>query len=289
MTLSKPLSNQATLRQIALQILGAIGVFVLGTGLVFGLLLALGLGNAVMHDPVTRMWADVLLAGVLSGLFLLYAQKLGGVPAKAFSFAFGVKDAGFALGAGLLTLSLAGGYMVLLNRVGIHPFTVELPSVGLLLIGFLGELGVLQEEVLNRGFIFRRLLSRYPALVSLLVSAGLFSLTHLFFKKPDFLLISHFLVGIALGYLYLKSGSLVVTTVVHAFHNFAADLFLQGNNDGVSLGIGVFQFAQRLTAPERLIFDVLLALTMLGFTYVVYARGTRLWEPAKRLKAVWDR
>lgn len=284
-----PSVKASVLFQTTLQILGAVLVFGLGTGAVFGVLLALKLGDAVMHDPVTRMWADLVLAAVLSSLFVLYAQKLGGVQAKAFSFAFSVKDAAFALGAGALALGLAAAYTLLLSRAGMHPVTVVMPPLGLLIIGFLGEFGVLHEEVLSRGFIFRRLQSRYPTLAALLVSAVLFSLTHTLFKKVDFLLVSHFLVGIALGYMYLKSGSLVLTTAVHAFHNFAADLFLQGNNDGVSLGIGVFQFAARLTAPERLLFDLILALSTLAITYFVYGRGTKLWEPAERLEAVWGR
>jgi membrane protease YdiL (CAAX protease family) len=290
MTLHNHPSGKASLLfQTALQILGAVLVFGLGTGAVFAVLLALKLGDAVMHDPVTRMWADLGLAAVLSGLFVLYAQKLGGVPARAFSFAFSAKDAAFALGAGALTLGLAAAYMLLLGRAGMHPVTVVMPPLGLLLIGFLGEFGVLHEEVLSRGFIFRRLQSRYPTLAALLVSAVLFSLTHILFKKVDFLLVSHFLVGIALGYMYLKSGSLLLTTAVHAFHNFAADLFLQGNNDGVSLGIGMFQFSARLSAPERLAFDVLLALATLAITYFVYGRGTKVWEPAERLRTVWGR
>ncbi|MER3482205.1 MAG: hypothetical protein C4332_02635 [Meiothermus sp.] len=286
MTLRKVPSEVGVAANTILRILGAELTFVLGTGVVFGLLLALRLGDAVLHDPLTRMWADLLLAAVLSGSFVLYGQKLGGVPARAFSFAFGPKDAVFALLAGILTLGLAAGYMLLISRSGAHPITAVAPSLGLLLIGFLGEFGVLHEEVLNRGYILPLLRSRYGTAWALLVSAVLFSLSHAIFKRVDFMLVSHFLVGIALGYMYLKSGSLTLTTTVHAFHNFAADLFLQGNNNGVSLGIGVFQFSAHLGALERLAFDLLLALATLGLTYWAYGRGTRFSEASARLPSV---
>lgn len=262
-------------------------VFVLGTGLVFALLTVLRLGDAVMHDPFTRAWADLLLGLVLAGLFVLYAQKLGGASARSFSFTFSRKDAAFALGAGALTLGLTAAYMLVLDRAGAHPLTIALPPLGLLLIGFVGGFGVIHEEVLNRGYVLPLLRSRYGTVAALLGSAVVFSLIHAIFKTPNFMLVSHFLVGIALGYLYLKSGSLFLTTAVHAFHNFAADLFLQGNQEGVSLGIGFFQFSAHLGALERLTFDVLLMLATLGLTYWVYGRGTKLWEPAPGLKKIW--
>ena len=286
MTLSKTHNQAGLLGKTVLQILGSVLVFVLGTGLVFGLLSVLRLGDAVMHDPLTRAWADLLLGLVLAGLYVLYAQKLGGVSARAFSFAFSRKDAAFALGAGALTLGLAAAYM-LLGRAGAHPLTIALPPLGLLLIGFVGGFGVIHEEVLARGYFLTLLRSRYGTGWAILGSAVLFSLIHAIFKTPNFMLVSHFLVGIALGYLYLKSGSLVLTTLLHAFHNFAADLFLQGNQEGVSLGIGFFQFSAHLGAAERLTFDVILMLATLGLTYWAYGRGTKLWEPAPRLKKIW--
>lgn len=287
MTLQKTRDQAGLLGKTVLQILGGVLVFVLGTGLVFGLLTVLHLEDAVLHDPLTRAWADLLLGLVLAGLFVLYAHKLGGASAGSFSFAFRRKDAAFALLAGALTLGLAAVYMLILDRTGAHPLTIALPPLGLLLIGLVGEFGVIHEEVLNRGYILPLLRSRYGTATALLVSALLFSLTHAIFKKVDFLLVSHFLVGIALGYLYLKSGSLLLATVVHAFHNFAADLFLQGNQEGVSLGIGFFQFSLRLGALERLAFDVLLMLATLTLTYWVYGRGSRLWEISPRLKQLW--
>lgn len=285
MILQKSQAKVEVLGKSILQVLGGVVVFVLGTGLVFGLLMALKLGDQVMHDPFTRMWADLLLAAVLTGLFLLYAQKLGGVPARAFSFAFSPKDAAFALAGGAITLGLAAAYMLWLGHTGAQPLELVAPSLGLLLLGFIGEFGVLHEEVLSRGYFFTLLQPRYGVGWAWLASAVLFSLSHVIFKKVDFMLVGHFLVGIALGYMYLKSGSLVVTTIVHAFHNFAADLFLQGNNDGVSLGIGWFQFSHHLGAAERLTFDVALTLAMLGLTYWVYGRGSKLLEPSVRLQA----
>lgn len=288
MILQKSQSKTGMLAQTILQILGGVLVFVLGTGLVFGLLLALKLGDGVMHDPFTRMWADLLLAVVLAGLFLLYAQKLGGVPARAFSFTLSPKDALFSLVAGAITLGLAAAYLLWLSHTGAHPLKLVVPSLGLLLIGFIGEFGVLHEEILSRGYFFTLLQSRYGVGWALLASAVLFSLSHAFFKKVDFMLVGHFLVGISLGYMYLKSGSLLVTTTVHAFHNFAADLFLQGNNEGVSLGIGWFQFSSPLGAAERLAFDLVLALAMLGLTYWAYGRRSKLLEPSARLQSAWN-
>lgn len=282
----KPTSG-TSMGKIALRILGGILAFILGVGIVFGGVALLGLVNAVTNEPTPRMVADLGLALVVSGLVLLYAQTLGGVPIRAFSFTWDRRGIWLAVVAGIVTLGLAWGYVFILGQSGAHPLTVVMPPLGVLLIGVIGELGVIHEEVLARGYFLALLQQRYGIGWAIFVSAVLFSLTHVFFKKVDFLLVSHFLVGIGLAYMYIKSGSLWTPIVVHAFHNLATDLFVTGNDNGVSVGIAIFHFVTKLSVLERLGFDLLLALLMVGVTYLVYGRGTGLLEPAATLRHRW--
>lgn len=283
---TKPTKGKSTVK-LVLRILGGIFAFILGVGIVFGGIALLGQVNQVTNEPVARAVADLVLALVVSGLVLAYAQKWGGVPARAFAFTWPARGLLLVLVAGLATLALAAGYVFALGQTGAHPLTIVMPPLGLLLIGILGEFGVLHEEVLSRGYFLALLQRRYGVGWAIFLSAILFSLTHIFFKGVDFMLVGHFLVGIAFGYLYIKTGSLWTSIIVHAFHNLATDLFVTGNDNGVSLGIAVFHFTTKLSVLERFGFDILLTLLMLGIAYLLVGRGTPLLEPTPSLRQRW--
>ncbi|MCH5285800.1 MAG: CPBP family intramembrane metalloprotease [Christensenellaceae bacterium] len=71
------------------------------------------------------------------------------------------------------------------------------------------------EEILMRGYLLQGLSVRYGHLIALLVSSLLFALLH--FNMVQML--SAFVCGIALGLLYLRTGSLFCCILTHAGYN----------------------------------------------------------------------
>lgn len=270
-----------------LRILGVFVVFMTGVGLVFGAAMLLGIGDQISNDPLARLIANLLLTVVVSGLIMVYGQTVGGVPVRAIRFDWDGRATRFALAATVVTLGIGAGYMLLLRQMAVFSFQVVVPSLATLLIGIVNELGVLHEEVHNRGYLFGLLQSHMGIGAMLLFGATYFALGHVPFKGLNFALFSNFLGGLVYGYLYLKSGSLSVSVVAHALHNLTTDLFLTGTNNGVSVGIASFQFADRLAPLQRMGFDLLLTIAILGLIYFFYGRGTRLLEPAPSLRSRW--
>jgi len=255
---------------LVLRLAGAQVTMVAATGVVFGLFLLLGLAPLISDDYVVRSLADVALAVAVSASVVVYAHYLGGVRFREFLLGWTRRDSVFITIMTVLILSMAAVYVLLVRGAG--AFAVAVPALPVLLVGIVGELGVVHEEVLARGF-FLRLLNKHTGVVTaILVSAALFSIGHLIFKKADFMLVGHFMAGIAFGYAYLKSGTLLVPILMHFVGNLSADLFIQGDNEGVSLGMGVFQFPQHLGAGERLPYDLALMVVELVVVWAVYSR-----------------
>ena len=71
------------------------------------------------------------------------------------------------------------------------------------------------EEILMRGYLLQGLSVRYGHLIALLVSSLLFALLHFNMVQT----LSAFVCGIALGLLYLRTGSLFCCILTHAGYN----------------------------------------------------------------------
>jgi membrane protease YdiL (CAAX protease family) len=101
------------------------------------------------------------------------------------------------------------------------------------------------EEILCRGLVLRALLKRYSSVVSIVVSALMFGVIHL----NPWQFVTAFLLGILLGWIVLKTGSIVLTVIAHFLNNFiflaisfTGDMFsIPGFNAGVEGGGVVFQ------------------------------------------------
>lgn len=265
---------------LILRLAGGQVAMLLATGVVFGAFLLLGLAPLIYDDYVVRSIADVSLAVVISAFVIVYANSLGGVRFREFLFAWNRRDAVFLAIMAVLVLGMAAVYVLLVRGGG--AFAIAMPALPVLLVGIVGELGVVHEEVLARGF-FLRLLNKHTGVVgAILISAALFSLGHAIFKKADFMLLGHFMAGIAFGYAYIKSGNLLVPIGMHVLDNLSADLFIQGDNEGVSLGMGLFQFPAHLGAAERLPYDLVLMLVELVVVWAVYSRKQPILQPHPR-------
>ncbi len=84
-------------------------------------------------------------------------------------------------------------------------------------------LSPLAEELLYRGLLLRKLLGTYSASIAIVVSACVFALAH-FDAAPW----HAFFAGCILGYVYQRTGSLVLTILGHAMANLIAVLFNHG-------------------------------------------------------------
>jgi membrane protease YdiL (CAAX protease family) len=242
------------------------------------------------------MAGDLAAAAVASGLVLLYAHYVGGLPWRSWSFRWTRKDTAFAAGASAMWLLFVAGQAALLSRLGIMPtLTVVMPAGAALFVGVIGEFGAIHEEITDRGYVFPMLVRRIGIGWALVGSALLFSLSHIVFKGVSFLLIGHFVQGILLAYIFLKCGSILVPIVVHAAGNLAADMFFTGADDkGVSLNIAVYHFAvKHMGVASRDLWEVAADIVLLvivgGVTYWWYGQGTRFLEPADELKDKWAR
>lgn len=87
------------------------------------------------------------------------------------------------------------------------------------------------EEILFRGLIFESCAERFGKGVGLFVSALLFGLVHIVPVQ----IINAFVVGLILGYVYLKTRSLVSVMVIHAINNGIAYVTMAFFGDSQSI------------------------------------------------------
>ncbi|MEM3626570.1 MAG: type II CAAX endopeptidase family protein [Candidatus Bathyarchaeia archaeon] len=101
----------------------------------------------------------------------------------------------------------------LLRDMSASPQGLVMVIVALLLAGIC-------EEFTFRGFLQTAINSRYPAVVALLVSSLAFGLFH--FDPQGIYILSTFILGLLLGYIYHRWRSYVVSSIAHATVNLMA-------------------------------------------------------------------
>jgi membrane protease YdiL (CAAX protease family) len=87
-------------------------------------------------------------------------------------------------------------------------------------IVLVGILGPIAEEIFFRGFVLPGLIKRFGVGRSLLISSLVFSLFHI---DPG-AIVPTFALGLALGWVYLKTGSIWPAIFAHGLHNTVAVL-----------------------------------------------------------------
>lgn len=83
------------------------------------------------------------------------------------------------------------------------------------------------EEVIFRGLILNALRKRHSEVLSIVISAVLFSIVHLNLVQC----VNTFLIGLILGLIYVKTESLYIVIFAHIFHNMLAlklPIFING-------------------------------------------------------------
>lgn len=119
------------------------------------------------------------------------------------------------------------------------------------------------EEILFRGLVFESCAERYGKGVALLISSLLFGIVH----GIPVQIINAFVVGLILGYIYLKTRSLLSVIILHAVNNGIAyaTLTLAGNEGNVTL---------RAIIPSDILYWLTYGLSALLFLWAM----VRLWQ-----------
>jgi membrane protease YdiL (CAAX protease family) len=136
------------------------------------------------------------------------------------------------------------------------------------------------EELLYRGLFLRGFHLRYRPITALVLSAALFTITHF----NPWAVVSIFLAGMILGWLYIKSGSLLPGIVLHGLYNLASVYFVHqavgqvGSADDVAALMNLEPFWWE----TPLMFAVGLAvLFAVFFMFTRYGLSRPLWQPAR--------
>lgn len=95
------------------------------------------------------------------------------------------------------------------------------------------------EEILFRGFLQKYLYRLKKPSVAILVAALLFSLSHYEINK----IFTTFLGGLLYGFIYYKSGSLLIAIICHSLHNLLCDLLASTNGHISPYLIGIYILA----------------------------------------------
>ena len=187
--------------------------------------------------PVT-----IVLFAILEGIFMstawLFARTKYGV---------GLPSLGLVSARGYLPYAIAAGYWVIaLGAVLAWTLTIQALGIDALLlpesaedvldlaggsvaiaIVLVGLWGPLAEEIFFRGFLLNGLRSRFGVVSSILISSAVFGAFHI---APG-AIVPTFLLGLMLGWVYTRSGSLWPAVFAHGLHNTVAILVASSNLD----------------------------------------------------------
>ncbi len=183
------------------------------------------------HEMALQTWVGVHLLAVCAGVVVWFlGVRSSTSPGRVLGLTMPRTSLGLtvALAAGALAASILGtfAYGLAVDSLGmesLRPPEVEdatiFPGIGILLtMQALAAVTPLSEEVLFRGFVLRGLLPSIGAGPAVVATALLFSVLHL---EPR-VMIPIFVTGVALGLLYVRTGSLWPCIAAHAGQNALA-------------------------------------------------------------------
>lgn len=187
------------------------------------------------------------------------------------------RDSGIHLGIHRLNMpmTLWGVVLILASGIVLEPLLALFPTEaydGVTEAIGLGGWAILStiiaapilEEVLFRGLIFESCKERFGKGAALLLSALLFGAVHGIAVQ----VINAFVVGLILGYIYLKTRSLISVIILHAINNgiaYATLALVGDNNSNVTL---------RDVIPSNLLYWLIYGLSALLFVWAM----VRLWR-----------
>jgi membrane protease YdiL (CAAX protease family) len=230
-----------------------------------------------LKDMTNRNSPRVLLLGAAANLIAMFAILFllafwDKQPISSLGLAFHGPDALAAFGGLIATFLLGTGFILVLKRTKrIQSIEFSQPAkspvqVGTMILG-LGVLVtvVLQEEVLNRGYVTLNLLS-IGSMGIILASTAIFVLIHFLTNRANISqVISWIVSGLVLVLSYLLSGSIWVPVILH----YATDTnnVLVFNITGQS---SIVQTTPAVTEGQRAVFRVIYGLMIATILFMIY-------------------
>ncbi len=150
--------------------------------------------------------------------------------AEKISLKFSIKgfDPSILLGGIVMILSMS---VVLEPLLSLLPAPPSIEARGWPLLLSVVFFAPLFEEIISRGFVLESLRVKSGGLVALLVSSLFFGLIHI----DPAMVVNAFFMGLILGYIYLRSGSLIAPIFLHAFNNAIGYLLIVVGMDDAML------------------------------------------------------
>lgn len=217
---------------VGIYLLASVGVSILVTIIAAVMGGEGGLAERVSSGPISTL--SYLLSMGLTIVGVLIYRKLRRGEGRLFSFSL----RGFNP-----MLILWGFVLVLLTGIVIEPVLEIFPERWLNSVNRMGEnggwsvlmlvvLAPVMEELLFRGILLESVRSKYSAGRAVVVSALLFGVIHLIPQQ----VVNAFVIGLLLGYIYVRTDSLWPVIVIHALNNGVAYLIMQWS-DGANLTV----------------------------------------------------
>ena len=177
-------------------------------------------------------------------------------------------------------LILWGFVMVLLTGVVIEPLLELFPDAFLKMIDKMGMhggwsilmlvvLAPVMEEVLFRGILLESVRSKHSAGRAIVVSALMFGVIHLIPQQ----VVNAFVIGLILGYIYVRTESLWPVIVIHALNNAMAYVIMQWS-DGANITV-------RSLIDNNTIYAVVYGVSLAALV----ASGYMVWRSIEKINA----
>lgn len=210
----------------------AVGLFLFLGLLIAAAFIARGVGPLYpAHEQALQTWVGVHLLALCAGAVVWFmGARRAASPARGLGLVMPRTSLGMsaALALGALAASILATFLygLVVDSLGLEllrPPEIEdatiFPGIGILLtLQALAVVTPVSEEVLFRGFVLRGLLPSIGAGPAVVASALLFSVLHL---EPR-VMIPIFITGLALGLLYVRTGSVWPCIAAHAGQNTLA-------------------------------------------------------------------
>lgn len=257
--------------------LAVIGIYLLatvGTSIVVAIIAAISGGAESLAEKMSSGPMSVLSYALSMGLTIvgvLIYRKLRRGTGRMFHFSM----RGFNP-----MLILWGFVMVLLTGVVIEPVLELFPDAFLKMIDKMGMnggwsilmlvvLAPVMEEVLFRGILLESVRSKHSAGRAIVVSALMFGVIHLIPQQ----VVNAFVIGLILGYIYVRTESLWPVIVIHALNNAMAYVIMQWS-DGANITV-------RSLIENNTLYAVVYGVSLAALV----ASGYMVWRSIEKINA----
>lgn len=205
----------------AFLVLSEIGVAVLSLPIVL-ILNETGIRNSEIGSAYTSMMLDIISNALLILIMYSLTKERRGGKLKLKGYI----NKKYIL---LTVIFIIGFYLFMRNSLGLILNKIPLPEAiqkdfeifaksNFVLITVMIIIAPIAEEIVFRGIILDGFLKRYNCVIALIVSSALFGVLHANLPQG----INAFVLGLVLGFIYLKTQSLFLCMLGHFTNNFIA-------------------------------------------------------------------